>query len=227
MSRIPVYFVPGLAATPAIFSRIRLPEDRFEMHFMEWIMPEKGERLSEYAMRMAAQIKHENPVLVGVSFGGIVVQELKTIVNARKTIIISSVKCNAEFPFRMKFALYTGLYKLAPTKMFEDLSRLRRLPLGKALARRFKMYEKYMGVRQHSYIDWALDAILRWERCEADADVIHIHGDRDEVFPASNLKRYISVKGGTHVMILNKSRFINEWLPKIIDGELPSMERVS
>ncbi len=227
MSKIPVYFVPGLAATPAIFSRIRLPEDRFEMHFMEWIMPEKNERLLDYVQRMAAQIKHENPVLVGVSFGGIVVQELKPLVNARKTIIISSVKCNKEFPFRMKFVLYTGLHKLAPTKMFEDLNKLRRLPLGKALGRRVQMYERYMGVRQHSYIDWALDAILRWERCEADEDVVHIHGDRDLVFPASNLKRYIRVKGGTHVMILNKSRFINEWLPKIIDGALPPMERVS
>ena len=33
MSKIPVYFMPGLAASPTIFENIKLPEDQFEMHF--------------------------------------------------------------------------------------------------------------------------------------------------------------------------------------------------
>jgi esterase/lipase len=37
------------------------------------------------------------PVLVGVSFGGILVQEIATHIKARKVIIISSVRSNAEF----------------------------------------------------------------------------------------------------------------------------------
>ena len=31
MSKIPVYFMPGLAASPAIFERIKLDESVFEM----------------------------------------------------------------------------------------------------------------------------------------------------------------------------------------------------
>ena len=34
MSKIPVYFMPGLAASPTIFENIKLPEDQFEMHFL-------------------------------------------------------------------------------------------------------------------------------------------------------------------------------------------------
>jgi esterase/lipase len=34
----------------------------------------------------------ENPVLIGVSFGGILVQEMAKHIDARKVIIISSVK---------------------------------------------------------------------------------------------------------------------------------------
>jgi pimeloyl-ACP methyl ester carboxylesterase len=59
--------------------------------------------LDEYAKRIAEKIKLENPVLIGVSFGGILVQEMANI-NTRKVIIISSVKSNLEFPRRMKIA---------------------------------------------------------------------------------------------------------------------------
>src|SRR5690606_35252137 len=43
--RIPVYFIPGLAASPAIFENIKLNETEFEMFFLEWKIPHKGETL--------------------------------------------------------------------------------------------------------------------------------------------------------------------------------------
>jgi hypothetical protein len=36
MSKIPVYFYAGLAASTAIFERIQLPEADFEVHLLEW-----------------------------------------------------------------------------------------------------------------------------------------------------------------------------------------------
>jgi esterase/lipase len=48
--------------------------------------------LDDYAKRIAKKIKRENPVLIGVSFGGILVQEMAKHINTRKVIIISSVK---------------------------------------------------------------------------------------------------------------------------------------
>jgi hypothetical protein len=35
MSKIPVYFMPGLAASTAIFERIQLPVADFEVHLLE------------------------------------------------------------------------------------------------------------------------------------------------------------------------------------------------
>ena len=76
MTKIPVYFMPGLAASPSIFERIELPKDTFEMHLLEWFLPNKNETLQSYAKRMAEKVKHDNAVLVGVSFGGVLVQEI-------------------------------------------------------------------------------------------------------------------------------------------------------
>jgi len=44
--------MPGMAANPSIFKHIKLPEDEYEMHFLEWFIPEKGETLANYALRM-------------------------------------------------------------------------------------------------------------------------------------------------------------------------------
>lgn len=98
MSKIPVYLMPGLAASTAIFERIVLPENDFEIHLLEWEIPLGKESLADYAKRIAAKIKQPNPVLIGVSFGGILVQEMAKYIDVRKVIIISSVKSNLEFP---------------------------------------------------------------------------------------------------------------------------------
>ena len=99
--------MPGMAASSSIFERIHLPTDIFEVHLLEWVLPKINESLKEYAKRMAKNIKHQNVILVGVSFGGILVQEMKPFVNSQKVIIISSVKSNAELSRSMKIAKTT------------------------------------------------------------------------------------------------------------------------
>ena len=47
MEKIPVYFMPGLAASPAIFERIVLSPEIFEMVFLEWEIPLENESLSD------------------------------------------------------------------------------------------------------------------------------------------------------------------------------------
>ena len=88
---IQVYLMPGMAANPSIFEHIKLPENKFKIHWLEWIMPVKDEPLSNYALRMTQQIKEEDVVLLGVSFGGILVQEMSKHIKVKKLIVVSSV----------------------------------------------------------------------------------------------------------------------------------------
>jgi hypothetical protein len=217
MTKIHVYFMPGLAASPAIFERIQLPESEFESHLLEWMLPEDKETLEHYAQRMAMKVKEENAILVGVSFGGILVQEMKPFLKTRKVIIISSVKSVQEMPRHMKLAKATKAYKLIPTQLFENLELLAKFTFGSSiLKQRLKLYEKFLAVRDKRYLDWAIENVLNWKRTKVDPEIIHIHGDADEVFPIKNIKKCIPVKGGTHIMILTKYRWLNNNLPKII-----------
>ncbi len=206
-----------MAASSSIFERIHLPTETFEMHLLEWVLPNKNESLKEYARRIAKNIKHENVILVGVSFGGILVQEMKPFVNPKKVIIISSIKSNAELSRQMKVAKSTKAYKLIPTKLFENIEFLAKFTFSSSiLKQKMKLYEKFLSVRDKSYLDWAIEQIINWNRTEIDNEVIQIHGDADEVFPIKNIKNCISVKDGTHIMIITKYRWFNENLPKIM-----------
>jgi pimeloyl-ACP methyl ester carboxylesterase len=217
MSKIPVYFMPGLAASPTIFENIKLPEDQFEMHFLEWFLPNDKESIESYALRMAEKIQDENPVLVGVSFGGVLVQEIAKHIKTQKVIIISSVKSNTEFPSRFKVAKTTKAYKLIPTQLLADIEKLVKYAFGdNIVAKRLKLYEKYLSVRDKQYLDWAIETILCWNQKKGNESVIHIHGDADEVFPIKNIENCIVIKGGTHIMIINKFKWFNENLPQLI-----------
>ncbi len=217
MSKIPVYFMPGLAASPTIFENIKLPENQFEMCFLEWFLPQDKESIESYALRMIEKISHENPVLVGVSFGGILVQEMAKQMKVRTVIIISSVKSNAEFPPRFKVAKTTKAYMLIPTQLLADIDKLVKYAFGNNIvAKRLKLYEKYLSVRDKHYLDWSIETILYWNQKEINAAVIHIHGDADEVFPIKHIQNCIVIKGGTHIMIINKFKWLNENLPKLI-----------
>lgn len=220
MSKIPIYFMPGLAASSTIFENIALPKDQFEMCFLEWFLPNDKESIESYALRMTEKISHENPVLIGVSFGGILVQEMANLIKTRKVIIISSVKSNEEFPPRLKIAGMTKAYKLLPTQLLSNIELLVKYAFGNNIvAKRLKLYEKYLSVRDKKYLDWAIENVLTWSQKKADANVIHIHGDADEVFPIKHIQNSIVIKGGTHIMIINKFKWLNENLPKLILNE--------
>lgn len=208
--------MPGLAASPLIFERIVLPKANFEMVLLEWEIPLEKESLADYALRMSKKITHKNAVLIGVSFGGILVQEMSKFITVRKVIIISSVKSNLEFPLRMKFAKTTKAYKLIPTNLILNVENLAKFSFGDKVNQRLKLYEKFLSVRDIHYLDWAIEQIILWDRTVADENVIHIHGDADDVFPIKYIKNCTVLKGGTHIMILNKFKWLNENLPRII-----------
>ncbi|SFU43493.1 Pimeloyl-ACP methyl ester carboxylesterase [Pustulibacterium marinum] len=218
-SKIPVYFMPGMAANHLIFDGIKLPEDTFEVYFLEWLIPEFKESLEHYAERLTENIRHENPVLIGVSFGGIVVQEMAKFIKLRKLIIISSVKHESELPRRIKFARVTRVYKLIPTKLVKNIELLAKFAIGETVVNRMDLYQKYLSVRDPRYLSWAIHQIINWKQTQSNLELIHIQGDKDKVFPVINIQNFIAVKGGTHIMIVNRFKWFNEFLPLLITEE--------
>ncbi len=208
-----LYFVPGLAANTKIFEHLQFDNSAFELHFLDWIIPTSiDESIADYALRMTNNIAHENPILIGVSFGGIMVQEMSKHVKCAKVIIISSIKSNLELPVRLKVAQKTKAYKLFPTKVVEKIEDYEYLFFGNYLKKRAELYKLYLSVRNATYLEWAIHNVLNWQQDFELDYVTHIHGNKDEVFPIKHIKNAIEINNGTHVMVLNKAKTISKLL---------------
>jgi len=127
-------------------------------------------------------------LFLGVSFGGIIMQEVAKQINYKKVVIISSVKTQYELPKKMLLARYTHLHKLLPVRAISHLEFWKRFSFSEAMNKRLTLYEKYIGLRSPSYLDWSIDRIVNWQQKEPLPRTIHIHGDKDPVFPIQIIK---------------------------------------
>jgi pimeloyl-ACP methyl ester carboxylesterase len=218
---IHLYCMPGLAANSKIFEFIRLPKP-FVIHKLEWIDPLPNESIQSFSKRMCEKIKKKNPILLGVSFGGILVQEMSKIIPCHKVIIISSVKSYKEFPIHIMLGRKSNAYKYFPTQWIDKTEDFIGFVFGPSMRKRMGLYKHYLSFRSKEYLQWALHHFFQWDQKEADPKVIHIHGTHDALIPVFNIKNYIAVKGGTHAMILRKAHLLNEILLEIILNNTPT-----
>ena len=185
-----IYLMPGMAANPRIFEFINFPKN-FQVISLSWVPPKKEESIQNYAKRMCERVKHPKPILIGVSMGGILVQEMAGFLDCEKVIIVSSVKSNKELPVHMKLAQITNAHKLLPTQWINNIETLAIFVLGNGLKKRFELYDRYLSERDPYYLKWSIDVIVKWKRIEPKKNVIHIHGKSDTVFPIKRPTNYI------------------------------------
>jgi len=212
-----IYMMPGLAASSLVFENINLKNSKYQLHRLDWIQPKKNESLNSYCKRLSKKIKHKEPILLGVSFGGIIVQELDKILNVKKLIIVSSVKTHHEYPVVFKIARDYQLNNALPFGMFDNFVKFSlKLNINK-LYKRIDLAERYLTERDERYLEWAVWSLLNWKQIEVREDIIHIHGDKDKVFPINNISNCIKIKGGKHEMIILRAKWFNENLVSLIE----------
>ncbi|MDB3938381.1 alpha/beta hydrolase [Flavobacteriaceae bacterium] len=212
-----IYLMPGMSANPLIFKRIKFSDEKYEIHFLKWAKPVLNESIENYSKRLLDFIKHKNPILIGVSFGGLIVQEISKLIDVEKVIIISSIKSNRELPLYMKSAKFLKLYNYFPLKLFDDVFNISKSLKINKIYKKLDLIDKYLSVRDENYLKWAIREILNWKQEKPLQEVIHIHGDKDLTFPISLIKDCIIVPGATHALILTKYRWLNKNLSLIIE----------
>ena len=216
-----IYLMPGMAASSKIFELIKFPSN-YNVIYLKWIKPNKNETIKSYAKRMSKFINDVYPVLIGVSFGGILVQEISKHIKVKKLIIISSVKSKIELSLSMKFAKKTGIHRLLPINWIDDLEKLLLFVFGPSIKARVDAYKRYLSERDPDYLKWSINQIVNWKQIKYDDKIIHIHGEKDEVFPLKYLERnknFIIVKNGTHATILRDNKWFSKNLPMIINKD--------
>ncbi len=203
MSKQPhIYLFSGLGADEDLLRRISLP---FESTFIPWSNNlSSSETIKEYAKRFLPSIEHENPILIGVSFGGIVAIELAKLISVQKVIIISSVKEKVEIPILYKLAGISNIDTLIPTGLFNLNFPLLDYVVGASNKDSRALFHDIINNSDPNFIKWSIVSFIRWNNKEKIANLIHIHGDNDKFIPAKGKIDYV-IKGGGHLMVFDKA----------------------
>ena len=215
MKIVNLYCMPGMAASPKIFEFISLPKP-IKIHLLSWIPPLKDEPLTDYAIRMCERVTQTNPILLGVSFGGVLVQEMSKYLPGCQVVIVSSIKSKDELPLSMKMAKKTNAHKLLPMQWINNLDNLSLFVFGEGIQKRLALYQKYLSERNPDYLSWAIDSLVNWDKTEISNNIIHIHGEKDTVFPIKNL---------SHPFIKTKFFFIFQAIMYLMKKLIGSLNR--
>ena len=90
----------GLGADKRVFDFLDLSD--YSIYHITWIIPLPRESMAEYAFRLLPQITSDNPVLIGVSFGGMIALEIAKLISVEKVILISSATSPNAIPSYFK-----------------------------------------------------------------------------------------------------------------------------
>ncbi len=203
-----IYCISGLGADEKIFTNLHIKG--YELRYIPWIRPHKKERIEGYAKRMREQIKEDSAVLLGVSFGGMMGIEIAKQTPLHKLIIVSSIKSVNELPRWMKAAGTLKLDKLLPTRLHKYTEKIDNARLGVSTKEEKEMVRAYRKNADLVFVDWAISQILNWKNAWQPDNMIHIHGDRDKIFPVKKINPTCIIKDGTHMMIYNRAGEISE-----------------
>ncbi|RZJ29312.1 MAG: alpha/beta hydrolase, partial [Chryseobacterium sp.] len=69
-----IYIFSGLGVDRRVFDNIDFGD--LNVEFIDWIIPLTNEAIEIYAERISRKIISENPILIGLSFGGMVAVEI-------------------------------------------------------------------------------------------------------------------------------------------------------
>ncbi len=179
---------------------------------MKWIAPRDRETIEQYATRLLDQIKTEKPILIGLSFGGMMAVEVAKQIDAKKVILIASAKTRKEIPFYYRFAGQLGLHKLLPTKLLKRSNFITDWFFGVSSTVDKNLLQQILTDTDPAFLTWAIDKIVRWNNQTLPKNVFHIHGTSDRILPVRFVKCDVTVRGGGHLMTLNKSVDLNNLL---------------
>lgn len=210
-----LYFISGLGADHRAFQKLDLAE--FELHHLEWLTQIKDESISSYASRMSQQIESNEPVILGLSFGGIIAVEILKYKPQSKLILISSAKTKFEIPWIYRMIGTLRLNKIIPPKLLKSNKWILVKLFGVNDKEAVNLLKNIINDTDAPFLKWAIDKILNWDNMIAPYSIIHIHGSNDRVLPYSNISNAIMVKGGGHFMVFDKSDEVSALIKQYVN----------
>lgn len=209
--KTPIYLISGLGADERIFRRLDF--GAYKPVYIPWISPAPKETLSQYAIRLSAVINTENPLILGISFGGMIATEIARHRKDASVMLISSAKNKRELPVLYRLAGRLSLHYFIPVRWLKHANFITYTLFGMKSPEEKALLKSILKDTDSVFLKWAIQAIISWKNERNPDAFVHIHGTDDLILPCSNIKHVnFKIKNGGHLMIYTHAKEISEIL---------------
>jgi len=192
----------------------------FDCDYIEWIEPLEKETLVDYSRRLTQQIQVKNPILIGLSFGGLIAVEISKLIEVEKTILISSMKSKLDIPWYYRALAELKIHKAFPFELVKKSNSLNNWLFGASTTNEKLLLKETIVNTNLTFLKWAINIIITWSSESIPENILQIHGNKDRLLPLSNVNGASVIKDGGHFMVLNKSGEVS----KLIRNSLISVK---
>ena len=214
-----IYCISGLGADKRVFNKLKFKG--YQPIHIDWIAPNKQEKLEDYAKRLAAKIKDKEPILIGLSFGGIVAVEIANQIAVAKVILISSVKTTQENPWYFKIFRWLPIHLLIPVKsLLWAAYWLINWFFGLETKEEKQLLKAILIDTDAKFLKWAINRVIFWKNQTIPDRIYHLHGTSDRIFPINFVKPDVTIEQGGHFMIMNRADKISQIIDRIISNSV-------
>lgn len=205
-----IYLIPGLGADRRLFGKLVL--DGYDVHFLEWPTMPVGSGMADFARVLAQKVDASRPhVLLGVSMGGMVAQEMASITHPSKVIIVSSWKGPQEMPRQLKALRGTHPERILTPTLLKQTLPVVRWQMGVEEPEDVALFNALITVHSIDQLKLQINACLTWNGpAEPLKGLVHIHGDKDRLMPIAHVHAVRRIPGGSHFMIYSKAKEVGE-----------------
>lgn len=207
-----LFLLSGLGADRRVFDFMDLSP--YHITHVEWIPAQADETLSQYASRLLNQINHPKPILLGVSFGGIMAIEIGKLIDTEKIILLSSAKTQQDIPWQFRWIGKLKFHHLVPDNLLNAPNTVLHSLFGVTEPWEKELLDQIIRDTDPEFLRWALDRIISWENQTPLSNIISIHGTADKMFP--HAKADYSIHKGGHFMVVNRAKEISTILHQIL-----------
>ncbi len=209
-----LYIFTGLGGDERIFQHLDF--SGFSVNFIKWNIPHKNQDIQDYATQLLSQIKSDRPVLIGLSFGGLMAIEIAKQIKTEKVILIASAKTRSEIPFYYRLAGRIGVHKWIPVRIYKKPNIMPRWVYRSKLTPERQLLQQILQETNPIFLKWAIDKIVTWKNQTIVENIFHIHGSHDKLLPKRYIKSNITIQNGGHLITLSKADDINRILKQEI-----------
>jgi len=196
-----IYILSGLGADERAFARMDWGE--LEVHHISWLPVKRGDDFQVYVKQLAAFITEPHFILLGMSFGGMIAQEIAKLKKPDQLILISSFKGHWELPWRYRFIMMMRIDAMLRPSMFKQTSGVAQWFFGTKQKRNDgKLLKRIIDDTNEDFIAWALHPIVVW-RGNKEIPTISIHGSNDRLIPIAKVQADYIIQHGGHFMVYN------------------------